>query len=80
MLYELCVILWPKSQQVGVQISRGVHSEMSKKNAVRDVATTPWGSVSEVSAAKGKPDIGRASDGQGFRTRSAGLGLAFCLS
>src|SRR5580692_1823828 len=52
----------PKPQQVGVQISCCVHSQVSQEDTLWGVETTPRGGVSQTGAAKGKPDRRRAPD------------------
>lgn len=52
----------PKSHEMGLQVPRGVHTEMSKKDAVRGVEKAPWRGVSGTGASKGKSDRRRAFD------------------
>src|SRR6478672_4074602 len=52
----------PKPQQMGVQIPCGVHSQVPQEDALRGVATTSRGSVSQAGDAKGKQSRGRPSD------------------
>src|SRR5512145_1687878 len=47
---------------MGVQIPRGIHSEVSAKDVVRTVEAIPWRGISQAGTAKGKPDRGRAPD------------------
>lgn len=54
----------PKSHQVGVQISRGVHPEVQTKDAVRRVAEALGGGVPTFGGAEGEPDRRGAPDGR----------------
>jgi hypothetical protein len=47
---------------MGVQIPCGVHSQVPQEDALRGVATTSRGSVSQAGDAKGKQSRGRPSD------------------
>ena len=42
----------PKPHEVGVQISRGLHSQMPQKDAVRAIAAASWGGVPEAGQQK----------------------------
>src|SRR5580704_6821470 len=57
----------PKPQQMGVQIPCGVlpcgvHSQVRQEDALRGIAATPRGGVSQTGDAKGKQSRGRPSD------------------
>jgi hypothetical protein len=47
-----------KPHPVGVQIPRGVHSQVPQKGALRRTEAVPRGCVSQVGAAEGKPPEG----------------------
>jgi hypothetical protein len=47
--------------QVGVQMTRGVHSQVQEQDVVRADPTASWRSVPQVSDAEGKSDRARAS-------------------
>lgn len=52
----------PKSHEMGLQVPRGVHTEMSKKDAVPGAAKAPGGGVSDIGESKREPDRRGASD------------------
>src|SRR5262245_38152096 len=49
---------------MGVQISRGLHSQVQEEDAVRAVATASWRGIPEAGRTEGKPDRGGASVGR----------------
>ena len=52
---------------MGVQIPRGIYSEVSEKDVVRAFEAVPWRSFSQAGAVTAKPPAARASDA-GSRT------------
>lgn len=47
---------------MGVQIPRGIHSEMQEKDAVRATQAAPWRDIQEAGCEQGKQDRRRAFD------------------
>ena len=54
----------PKPHEVGLQVPRSIHTEESKKGAVRSTADTSRGGVSRVGSAQREPDRRGPFDGR----------------
>ena len=52
----------PKSHEMAVQVSRGVHPEMPQKDAVQAAEALSGGGVPRAGSAEGEPDRGGTSD------------------
>lgn len=57
----------PKSYEVGMQISRGVHTEVPQEDAVRGAEKISWRGISPTGGTEGESDRGRSS---GVRSRA----------
>ena len=57
----------PKSYEVGMQISRGVHTEVPQEDAERGAEKMSWRGISLIGGTEGESDRGRSS---GVRSRA----------
>ena len=52
----------PKSYEVGMQISRSVHTEVPEEDVIRRTEKASWRGVSPIGRAEGMPNRGGAFD------------------